>query len=541
MTTIKHYKIRASIIFLFFCFLYACIFFRLYLIQIKYHDVYAHMGKKQYHVTITQAPPRAPIYDRSHHYLAVNKDSVSAFILPKSLENQSQLEKFLSVHFPQALTRLHNHKNSYFMYVKRRLSDAQIKLIGDSNIADIKLLNEPSRFYPLQSAGQIVGITDIDNNGAFGIELEFNAQLAGKPSTFTLENDARSGHFYFEKQTKVQGKTGTPITLTIDSDLQFIISQELQATVEQHDAKEGAAIIIDPQNGQILAMTNWPMFDPNNTDDLTNMEITKNKVVTEVYELGSVIKMCAALAALEEGVVQLDELIDCQNRITTYIDHRRINTVPVSVAGIIPFSKVIAKSNNIGIAIVAKRLGPKIYDYYKKLGFGQKTGITFPGEQKGFVNPPDNWSKQSIISLSYGYEITASLLQLARAFSIVANDGYDVIPTLIINTQSHDRTDQLFSMASIQAIKDIMKKTRKDIQDYTLMYKTGTANKLIDGQYDNTKNIFTCAGILEKGDYRRVIVVFINQVAKRNLLAATVAAPLLEKLAKKLLIHDKVM
>ncbi|MDR3550116.1 MAG: penicillin-binding transpeptidase domain-containing protein, partial [Candidatus Babeliales bacterium] len=344
-------------------------------------------------------------------------------------------------------------------------------------------------------------------------------------------------------KTKVQGKPGTPITLTIDSDLQFIVTEELKAIMEQHDAKEGSALIINPKTGEILAMTNIPTFDPNNTDDLVNMEVTKNKIVTEAHELGSVIKACAALAALEDGAVTLDELIDCENKVTTYVDKRRINTVAQSVAGIIPFADVVAKSNNIGIAKVAKRLDTKIYDYYKKLGFGTKTGIPFPSEQKGLLMHPTQWSKQSIISLSYGYEISASLLQLARAFSIIANDGYDVKPKLIMDDAHIDYTTSvpLFSLDSTQAIKEIMKKRHANVKGYTLMSKTGTANILVNGKYDVTKNIFTCAGIVQKGDYQRVIVVFINQVAKKNVFAATIAAPLLEKLAKKLMIHDKMI
>lgn len=542
MLTSKQYKIRSAIVFLFFCMLYACIMFNLYLIQIKNHEFYTHLGEKQYLVTITQAPPRAPIYDRSGiTCLALNKDSVSAFILPKSLDAPETLKPFLKKHFPQAFVRLNEHHNSYFMYIKRRLTNEQIALITKSNIQDIKLLSEPSRFYPVQAAGQIIGITDIDNNGLFGIEMQYNNRLAGSPSTFTLEKDARSGHFYFQKKTKIQGRPGTPITLTIDSDLQFILNEELQNTIEEHQAKEGSAIIINPRNGEILAMTNSPGFDPNNTEHLTDMETTKNKVVTEVYELGSVIKACSALAALENGSVTLDELIDCENKLTTYMDGRRINTVPQTVAGLIPFSEVVAKSNNIGIAKVAKRVDTKIYDYYKRLGFGTKTGIPFPGEQKGFVNHPQNWSKQSIISLSYGYEISASLLQLARAFSIIANDGYDVIPTLILE-ETPQKTSQkkLFSTDSVNGIKEILYKRLPTITDYKLMYKTGTANTLINGEYDQSKNIFTCAGIVEKGDYQRVIVVFIKEVAKKNVYAATVAAPLLMQVAKKLLIHDQI-
>lgn len=540
----KQYKLRSTIVFFFFCFFYVCVIINLYSIQVRNNNFYAHLGEKQYNVTITQSPPRAPIYDRSGStYLALNKDSLSAFILPKSLEQKNKLELFLAKHFPQALERLHANHTSYFMYIKRRLNEQEINLIQESGLSDIKFLNEPSRFYPIESAAQIIGVTDIDNVGLFGIEMQFNNRLAGTPSTYTLEKDARSGHFYFEKKTKIQGKTGAPVTLTIDSNLQFLIHEELKETIKKYNAKEGSGLIMDPHTGEILAMTNYPDFDPNNIDQLSNIEWTKNKAITEVYELGSVIKACAALAALEEGVVSANEPIDCENRITTYIDGRRTNTVPQSVAGVIPFAQVVKKSNNIGITKVAKRLDKKIYKYYKLLGFGSKTGIEFPGEQKGFLNHPDNWSKQSIISLSYGYEISLSLLQLARAFSIIANGGFDVIPQLILNPAPPHLVEphRLFSATSIQTIQDILKLRHPDVVGYSLMSKTGTANTLINGQYNPTKNLFTCAGIVEKGSYRRVIVVFIKEVAQVGMYAATIASPLFERVAKKLLIHDRII
>jgi cell division protein FtsI (penicillin-binding protein 3) len=274
-------------------------------------------------------------------------------------------------------------------------------------------------------------------------------------------------------------------------------------------------------------------------------------VITEAYELGSVIKVLAALAALEEKVVTEDELIDCQHSKTAYVEGRKINTVPSSVAGIIPFTEVIEKSNNIGTAKVAMRVGTKIYDHYTRLGFGKKTGIELPGEHKGFVNHPNNWSKQSIISLSYGYEISATLLQLGHAFCLIARDGYPVKPTCVLDPKPHmpdAPSERLYSHETMEIMRRILENTtlrgtakKAGIKGYRVMSKTGTANMLIDGQYNPTKNIFTCAGIIEKDDYQRVIVVFIKETQKKNMYASTVAAPLFERIAEKTLIHDKII
>lgn len=504
------------------------------------------MGKQQYEITCSIEQPRAEIVDRYGRFLAMNKESVAAFILPRQIENRANLTRFLKNNFPSAFKRLADYNDSYFMYVKRRLTAEQIELITKSGITDVKLLNEPSRYYPAPSAGAVVGITDIDNKGLFGIELSFNQQLAGVPTVAFLEKDARSGHFCFNQYTKVTGIKSEPIQLTLDSDLQFFAQEELNASIEKHHAKEGMIIIMNPRNGDILAMVQTPHFDPNNTVEI-DLEQTKNKIIANTYELGSVFKVFTALAALEEGVVTPDELIDCRNVTTTYIDGRKINTVPSTVRGEITFDQVIATSNNIGIALVANRLGDRLYEHYLRLGFGQKIELSLSGENKGFVNDPSNWSKQSIFSLSYGYEVSANLLQLARAFSIIANDGCDVHPRIILK-ENVSSCKRLYKHETIEKIRSILETTtmqgtarKAAIKGYRVMSKTGTANLIENGIYNPHKNIFTCAGIVEKGDYQRVIVTFIKETEKSNLYASMVAAPLFERIAQKVLIHDKIL
>lgn len=538
------YHIHTTIIFFIFCLFYILIIGNLYLIQIKRHDFYQNLAKQQYHVSFTKSPPRAPIFDRTGKQLAMTKDSVAAFILPTQLTSPDTLEPFLQQYFPQAFTRLQTNKTKNFMYIKRRISPEEQELFSQRDVPDIKLLNEPSRFYPIPSASSLIGLTNIDNNGLFGIELQYNTQLGGKPTTYWLERDARSGYFYFKKKTTVDGHNASAIHLTIDSDLQFFTTDELSTTLQEFNAKEGAAIIMDPTHGEILAIASLPSINPNNTKEV-NIFATKNKAITDAYEFGSIIKVFATLACLEEGVVTPNELIDCQNKKTAFIDGRKINTWRAH--GTLPFADVVALSNNIGMAIVAKRLDEKLYDHYIRMGFGSKTGVVFPGENKGIVNPPSNWSKQSIISLSYGYEISTTLLQLATAFCMIANNGYKVKPTLVLS-QQEEKARQLYTKTSIQTIKNILEQTtlhgttrRAGIKGYKIMSKTGTANMLVDGLYDSKKNIYTCGGIIEKDNYQRVIVVFVKQAEKKGLYAATVAAPLFERIATRMLIHDRII
>ena len=535
-------------IFVFFCCTYIMIVINLHRIQITQHQFFYELGKKQYSTVITIPASRAPIYDRNGNYLALNKECLSACIIPAECKNEKQLITFLKEQFPSSYNRFENHRNNNFMFLKRRLTEKEQTLIKQANLPELHIVREENRYYPIESASSIIGITDIDNKGLFGLELEYDKLLSGKSSTVQLQKDARSGLLYFDKETKISGSEGTPVKLTIDGTAQFLIYEELLETMSQHSAIEGAVLVMEPKSGDIIAMANYPDFDPNHTENI-DIATTKNRIVTERYELGSVLKVFAALAALQEGVVTSDEIIDCKNAKTAYVAGRKVNTVHEN--GAIPFWEVIAASNNIGTATVTLRLGTSLYDHYKRLGFTETTGIGFPGEQPGFVNHPNNWSKQSILSLSYGYEVAITILQLAQAFAMIANDGYMVHPRLILEPmliQKAKSNAPLYSIQSIATIKDILEKTtttgsckRARIKGYRIMSKTGTANTLVNGVYDTGINRFTCSGIVEKDGYQRVIVAYIKAPFKKRQYASSMVVPLFERVAEKILIHDRIV
>lgn len=523
--------------------IYSCIIGYIAFMQLLHADFFTSLGTQQYKVTVNQLPPRASIVDRTgEQYLACNKECVSAFIIPNQLHSEKELSAFLHTYFPQAIDRLATHKNASFMYLKRRLSAQDLDHITKAHLPDIHLLCETSRFYPLPSAAPLIGYTDIDNSGCAGIELSCNKQLTGSSTKVCLEKDARSGYFYFHKELQVQGTKSTPIQLTIDSNLQFLVDEEVAHACAQYKAKESAALIMDPATGEILAMSSYPYNHPDSELAIDNM---KERIVTESYELGSVIKIAAAIAALEEGIVTPEELIDCKNSKTAVIDGRTINTI--KSCGVIPFYDVIAFSNNIGIAQVAKRLNTTLYDHYRKMGFGTKTGIQLPAESSGFINPPDNWSKQSIISLSYGYEITATLLQLGCLFCMIALDGKRIEPKIIMD-QKKSSCYQCYSPTTMHAIKDMLRRTaeygssaRSKITGYDVMTKTGTAYMLENGTYRHSNDLLSCAGIIEKGDYKRVIITFVKEATISNAYAATISVPLFRRIAEKMIIHERAL
>jgi len=409
----------------------------------------------------------------------------------------------------------------------------------------VRFTIEPERFYPFSSTAHVVGFTDVDNIGIAGIELQFNDVVGGTPTTFILEKDARSGYFYFHKDVKKRGEVGESVTLTLDKNLQFFAQEALQKTVEKHEAKGGAALILDPDTGHILALTSYPTFDPHNIRAATS-EQKKNIPVTECFELGSVIKIFTALAALEEDVVSFDEEIDCEGK-STKIDGFSVSNWKSLGSGLHPFWMAVWKSNNVGTAKVAKRLGPKLYYHLRRLGFGDKTGIHFPGERSGFVNPPHNWSRSSIIVLSFGYEITATLLQLGKAFSIIANGGYNVQPTLVLDPPSKKlslASKRLYREETVDHIKNILElkewvKNRYGIEGFRVMGKTGTARRVKEKKYSDKHHVYTYAGIVEKGDYRRVIITFVKEPKETKFLwSSQISLPMFHDIAQRMVVYD---
>jgi cell division protein FtsI/penicillin-binding protein 2 len=534
----KEYKFKLLWIVTVFFFLFFIIFVRLFLLQIYQKDFFSCLAHEQHCATVKIDQPRATIYDRSGITpLAFNHEVSSLFILPGQLNNTQRTEHFLLNHYKDVYVRLKANPERRFLWVDRKITPQHLSFIKEQKLDDLQIINESQRFYSCCSMAQIIGFTDIDNNGLAGLELLFNKRLAGSPAVVKIEKDARAQSLYFNKVVDQKGISGQSITLTLDNTLQFLAEEELKKNINFHNAKGGSALIMEPTTGQILAMVNYPNFDPNKKG-ITNLEATKNNVITDCFELGSVVKAFCALAAYEERVVAYDELIDCEGKVT-FIDGFRVENWKDT--GIVPFYDVIKHSSNVGIAKIAKRLGPKLYEHLRRLGFGYKTGIEFPGERSGFVNSPEHWSNSSILVMSFGYEIMASILQLGRAFCVIANGGYSVAPTLLKNPPPVPfRPNKLYRDDTIQNMKNTLEwiGVKYPIQGYRVLGKTGTARCVKEGKYSKTAHVYTFAGIVEKDAYKRVIVTFVREPSQSNLWASGVAGTLFQRIAEKMVLYE---
>lgn len=539
MNVSQHSSIRFLFASFVFCFLYAVVIANLYKLQIQQTVFFKDLGDRQYNITVQTFPQRALIYDRCNNPVAINKDSIALFILPKTLIKKEETLHFLKQNFLSAFDRFEQNAQKSFMFVKRNLTQKEIDLINKVDMPDLHLLKESSRYYPYECMGVLLGLTDIDNQGLFGLEAQYDKQLKGTPTTYQLKKDAKSHHFYFGKETTLQGADGLPLVLTIDAGLQFKMQTILDETVKNCGSTEAGALVLDPMNGELLSVTCFPHFDPNNIKEL-DLENTKCRPITNCFESGSVLKVFGAVAALQEGVTTLDEIIDCEDTKETRLDNLRIRTVYPN--GKITFLEVIQNSNNIGTVKVMKRLGTDLYDYYKLFGFGEMTGLNFPGEQKGFVNHPDNWSAYSIQSLAYGYEITTSLLQLARAMGLIVNGGYLVKPHLI-KDQTVEKTGPLISQKTCDDIKVALDAVihggsglKAVIPGYTVYGKTGTANILHNGAYDEDRHLYTFVGAIQIGKSWYVIACYVKDSRKATY-ASMITAPLFKQLAETLILH----
>jgi cell division protein FtsI (penicillin-binding protein 3) len=535
----RGHKLRVGLLLGVCLLVYIAVIMRLLWVQVVYQDFFANLATHQYVVGALGSSPRASIVDRNGQQLVVNKEVPSAFILPHTTRDEEQMKTFLRQHYPAVLERIERSPERHFFWLERRLTPERCAWFTDLKMPEIQLAQESVRHYPYPEMTQVLGFTDIDNRGISGIELACDKQLAGEAAQYRMAKDARAQRFYFNRTVKKEGVSSEPVHITIDHKLQFLLYQDVEKVVKHFKAKQGAVIVMEPHTGEILSMVSYPAVDANDLSKV-DLAMTKNVAVSECYEVGSVMKIFSALAGLEEEVVTYDEIFDCAGK-ATYIQGLRVENW--KSLGVLPFYEAVKNSSNVALALVGLRLKEKLYEHFLRVGFGRKTQLGFPGERQGFVNQPRNWSRFSPMVMTFGYEVTVTLLQVARALAVIANDGYYVEPVLMRTDQKAREIEprkKLYSQQHLDEITAILELVceRYPIKGFKLKGKTGTARMVVDGHYSTQKHIYTFAGFVTKDDYRRVVVSFIREPEKANLWASDVAAPLAQKVAERLAIHD---
>ena len=439
-----------------------------------------------------------------------------------------------------------------FVVIEHKLRQNKVKPLLEQIIPGLVVERKSRRYYPQENvASQTVGFTDVDDKGLTGIEKEFNSYLAGKAGWVVKQVDGK-GRSQIKTSFPIKPPIdGSNIQLTIDLEYQSILHEELNRRINETNAKGAIGIIINPQNGSILAMSSMPDFNPNQ-HGLSPIENQKNRVLTDQFEPGSTYKIVTATAAVATNTVSLYEEFNCKEG--------KINIAGKIISdhetfGLLTFPQIIAHSSNVGMIKIAQKLGQEpLYTFSRDFGFGSPTGIQFPGESKGKLRQTKNWSEMSLAEVSIGYEVGVTALQLASAYAAIANGGYLIKPSLIkqilsakgevIYSEKPEIIRKIANPEIMETVKDMLVDVvqygtgeKAKIKGWSIAGKTGTAYKFIDGAYSN-KYISNFAGFFPAEKPQVVGVIILDEPKYGYHWGGYGAAPVFRRIAQRIINVD---
>ena len=498
---------------------------RLFQIQIIDGNDYRIQGKRQAQVKVTLPATRGIIYDRKGLALTSNIIHYSIGVHPAKIEDQDSLADFLSQltgKSPQHyLSRLESEKP--FIYLERNLLNQECESLLDKQFAGVVVEKQVSRNYPHQNiASQTLGFIDVDGKGIAGIELKYDRFLKGEAGWVVKSADGLG-----KTQRKInypvnQPANGADIYLTIDLEYQTLLQEELIRRIEETGARSASGILMNPQDGSILAMASVPDYDPGAPGNYP-VENQKNRVITDQFEPGSTYKIVCATAALDQNTVTIDEEFNCEGG--KYSFAGKIIEDWESF-GLLNFSQIIEQSSNVGIIKIAERIGANsLYRYSRDYGFGALTNIGLVGETSGILRNTSDWTAISLAELSIGYEVGVTALQLTCAFATIANGGILMKPRIIDRIVSQDgvvvysdRPEVVRKVADqscMRALSGMLTKVvatgtgmTAGIPGWLIAGKTGTAQKFFNGRYSKSKYISNFAGFFP-ADNPQIVGVFV--------------------------------
>lgn len=487
---------------------------------------------------------RGSIVDRNGRELAVSVPVQTVWADPKRVHDGGGLdnrERWLALAevFRTDVNELLNKvadPNRRFVYLDRKVTPGVAEFVRQLNIPGVYLKTESRRFYPAgEIAAHVVGFTDIDGVGIEGLEAIYNQVLTGIPGERVYRKDA-AGRVVEEIRITAPQQP-QQLTLSIDQRLQAVAYTEVKKAVRYHQATSGSAVILDVKTGEVLAMVNSPSYNPNNRSDLQPHKL-RNRAITDAYEPGSTIKPLAVIAGLEAGVIKPDDIINTSPG-WMRLGGRRVSD-PIN-RGELTITQILENSSNVGTAKIALATGiEKLLETYAAVGFGNDTGVAMLGESFGVLHHRQRWSEFEIATLSYGYGMSATTLQLAQLYAIIANGGKR-IPLTIQRREGVPEGRQVFSKESADAVLAMLESVvangsgrRAQVRGYRVAGKTGTSRKAITGGYgDEYVTLF--AGIAPVSDPRIAVVVTINEPSGDEYYGSEVSAPVFAEIVSNAL------
>jgi cell division protein FtsI (penicillin-binding protein 3) len=524
---------------------------RLVYLQVFRHADLTARAARQQSDTLPTPAKRGDILDRRGHLLASSVDVDSIYAVPSEIDNSAQTVAKLcgalgdcSTREREALTDRLKNQRSHFAYVRRQVSPDAARRVAALNLQSVAFLKESRRFYPNKElAAHLLGYVGVDGDGLEGLEWTYDSQIRGKPGTVLIHTDARRHVFSRFERPPTAGST---IELTIDQYLQHVAERELHAGVVAHRAKGGTAIIMNPRTGEILAMANAPTFNPNTYRETREAD-RRNRAVQDLYEPGSTFKIVTASAAINDKVMPIHAMIDTGPGFIR-IGNSIVDEYQGHHYGVLSFRDVLIKSSNVGAIKIGFQVGvERLSRYVSLFGFGGRVSPDFPGESPGIVWKPEQWTERALASVSMGYQVAVTPLQVAAAYSAIANGGelieprvlravyrggrrYVVTPKLIRRTISKDTAATL--TAILEDVVDHGTAKLAQIGGYTIAGKTGTASKLIDGRYSVSENNVSFAGFAPSRNPAVTIVVVIDTPKVDGNSGGMVAAPIFKRIAE---------
>ncbi len=512
-------------------------------LQVLDKDFLQGQGDARFLRVVEEPAHRGMITDRFGEPLAISTPVDSVWANPQVLilerDSWTRLARALGIKRAELERLLVARQHKEFVYLKRRVNPDMARRVTALEIPGVALAPEYRRFYPAgEVTAHVVGFTDVDDAGQEGMELALDQRLRGVPGAKRVIKD-RLGRIVESVERVREPQPGEDIALSIDRRLQYLAYRELKAAVRRNRADAGSAVILDVHTGEVLAMVNQPAYNPNNRGRLKRSHL-RNRAVTDVFEPGSTIKPFTVAAALESGRFNAHTPVDTRPG-TLRVGRKTIRDF--RNYGLIDVSTVIQKSSNVGASKLALALAPEqLWQAYASVGLGESTGSGFPGESGGLLTDFGGWRDIQRATVSYGYGMSVTTLQLARAYAALASDGRPL--PVSFTRRSAEQAAELASLyqpvlseSSLRAVRRMMERvvvqggtgTRAVVPGYRIAGKTGTVKKSGAGGYVEDSYIAVFAGIAPASDPRLVMVVMIDEPRGEQYYGGAVAAPVFGK------------
>lgn len=514
-------------------------------IQVIANDFFQRQGEVRFARTLALPANRGRVLDRNGLILASSIPAPSIWAIPEDVERDTarltQLAKLLDMPLADLNKRLENEDKS-FVWLKRQVDESVGQQIAALKIKGVYQRKEYKRQYPEgEAAAHVVGFTNVEDNGQEGIELAFNKELGGRSGSRRVIKD-RLGRVVEDVGEQISPVDGKDLQLSVDSKVQFVAYQKLREAVALHKAKAGSVVVLDAITGEVLALANYPSYNPGKRQNLTGAQL-RNRAITDTFEPGSVMKPFTVGLALESGRITPQSLIDTGTGRLTITGSTISDT---HANGVLTAEGVIQKSSNVGTAKLAMQMQPReMWELFSQAGFGQKPQISFPGAVSGRLRPYKTWRPIEQATMSYGYGLSASLFQMARSYTVFSHDG-QLIPATMLKSAEPAVGVEVLSPRTAGQIRKMLQMAagpggtgqKAQTIGYSVGGKSGTAYKQIGkgyGSAGNRKYRGWFVGMAPIEQPRVIVAVMIDEPSAGQYYGGAVAAPVFSEVVQQTL------